>query len=89
MSILKQAIERMGGQTKLARAVSEKAGGAVVTPQILQGWIKRDRVPEHMVWPFARATGFSPWEIRPDLYDRPEVYLYKVAQVVAEEAVRL
>lgn len=81
MSIIQKAIEKLGSAANLARAISEKASGPVVTGQILNGWIKRDRVPDRMVWPFCFATGFMPWEVRPDLYDRPEEYLAKVSFV--------
>ncbi len=75
MNVIQRAIEKLGSGANLARAVQ-------VAPQVLNGWIKRGRVPDHMVWTFCRATGFMPWEVRPDLYDRPEGYLAKVSQLV-------
>lgn len=84
VSIINKAIQKLGSAANLARAISDKTNGSVVTGQILNGWIKRNRVPDHMVWPFCYATGFMPWEVRPDLYDRPEGYLAKVARIVEQ-----
>lgn len=83
MEIFTLAIERAGSLAEICRQLSALPGCKKVTPQIFRGWMLRDKVPEDRVWQFANATGIPPWEIRPDIYDRPEVYLSKVARAVA------
>lgn len=74
------AIERAGGVANLCRKLSEAQEAGPVTPQILLGWRRRNQVPEGRVWQFVEATGIPPWEVRPDLYDRPDVYWSRVAR---------
>jgi hypothetical protein len=64
---LKGMILSYGGLAKLSKAMG-------VTKQCINGWIRRDCVPEGKIWPFCEVTGFMPWEVRPDLFSRPEDY---------------
>lgn len=67
MKNLKGMILSYGGLAKLSKAMG-------VTKQCINGWIRRDCVPEGKIWPFCEVTGFMPWEVRPDLFSRPEDY---------------
>lgn len=84
MTTFTKAIERAGSLSELCRRLSAVDGCSKVTPQIFQGWSRRGRVPAPRVWQFSQATGIPPWEIRPDIYDRPEVYLSKVSKACSE-----
>ena len=81
MDSFTRAAETAGSLAELCRRMSKVPGCDPVTPQIFLGWRRRGRVPGARVWQFAKATGIPPWEIRPDIFDRPEVYLSKVAQI--------
>lgn len=80
------AIQNAGGAAQLCRKLSEVPGADRVTPQVLQGWLRRGQVPEGRVWQFVEATGIPPWEVRPDLYDRPDVYWARVARFCGVDA---
>lgn len=80
MNTFTKAIEEAGSLSELCRRLSAIDGCPKVTPQIFQGWSRRNSVPADRVWQFSQATGIPPWEIRPDIYDRPEVYLSKVSK---------
>lgn len=84
MDAFTNAIERAGSLAELCRRLSDVQGFPPVTPQIFSGWRRRNQIPENRVWQVSYATGIPPWEIRPDLYDRPEEYLAKVARVAAQ-----
>lgn len=86
MSAFTIAIESAGGVANLCRKLSDVHGADRVTPQILLGWRRRGQVPEGRVWQFVEATGIPPWEVRPDLYDRPGVYWARVARFCGVEA---
>lgn len=80
MDVLTKAVSSFGTASELCRKMSSVVGYPHVTPQILAGWRRRGQVPDDRVWQFSRATGIPPWEVRPDLYDRPEVYTAKVVK---------
>lgn len=79
MTALTMAVAAIGSCAALCRRLTEVDPDHPVTPQILNGWRRRNQIPEGRVWQFAKATGIPPWEIRPDIYDRPETYLSRVA----------
>lgn len=81
MDVFTIAIDRAGSLAEVCRRLSCVNGFPPVTPQIFSGWRRRNQIPENRVWQFCFATGLSPWDVRPDLYDRPEEYLAKVAKV--------
>lgn len=56
--------------------------GSKVTPQMVSGWIARDRVPDEKLWLFCEATGFTPEDVRPDIFPSPEVYWSRVRRIV-------
>lgn len=80
MDALTKAVHSAGSIAELCRKMSAYQDFPRVTPQIFAGWKRRGKIPEDRVWQLSRATGIPPWEIRPDLYDRPEVYTAKVAR---------
>lgn len=81
-----KAISSAGTNATLCRRLTDADPTHPVTPQIFNGWRRRGQVPENRVWQFCQATGIPPWELRPDIYDRPEVYLSKVAKCCSIEA---
>lgn len=81
MDAFTTAIASAGSHGELCRRLSAVPGAPRVTPQTLSGWISRGQVPETRVWQFSQATGIPPWDVRPDIYDRPEIYLRRVAEV--------
>lgn len=87
MDAFTKAIDLSGSLADLCRKLSSVPNSEPVTPQIFSGWRRRGRVPENRVWQFVQATGLPPWEVRPDLYDRPEDYLSKVSQFCAHRTV--
>lgn len=58
---LKKAIEKAGGMTKLARKVG-------VTPQCVNGWVARKRVPPEQCVRIEAVTGVSRRQLRPDIF---------------------
>jgi len=60
-SPVKKAIDKAGGQSALARSLN-------ITPQAVQRWASKDRVPHMQVIPVEKITGISRHELRPDLY---------------------
>ncbi len=59
------AIEAAGNMSKLARLIG-------VTPQTVQKWNERGRVPAERVLQVERATGIARHKLRPDLYPSDE-----------------
>lgn len=57
---VKQAIQRAGSQTKLARVLG-------VTPQCVQFWTKSG-IPPKWVIRVEKETGVSRHDLRPDIY---------------------
>ena len=84
MDTFTRAIEGAGSLAELCRRMSRVPDSAPVTPQVFSVWRRRGQVPENRVWQFAEASGIAPWEIRPDIFDRPEIYLSKVAKIAAK-----
>lgn len=78
------AVDRAGSLAELCRRLSDVPGFPKVTPQIFSGWRRRNQIPDGRVWQVSFATGIPPWEIRPDLYDRPEDYLAKVSKAASK-----
>jgi DNA-binding transcriptional regulator YdaS (Cro superfamily) len=64
MAMIAQAIERAGGVSALARAVG-------VDHSTVIGWRRAGRVPVERVKAVCAATGISPHELRPDIFDAP------------------
>lgn len=62
---LESAIDKAGGQTKLANAIGKTQGH-------VSNWLRREYIPAEMVLPIEAATGVSRHELRPDLYPREE-----------------
>ncbi|RME56846.1 cytoplasmic chaperone TorD [Candidatus Parcubacteria bacterium] len=59
---LKEAIERIGGQANLARAIG-------VSKAHVWNWLNREgHVPAQHVLTIEDATGVPCWRLRPDLY---------------------
>ena len=58
---LKKAIEKAGGMTKLARLVG-------VTPQCVNGWVSRKRVPPEQCARIELVTGVNRKKLRPDIF---------------------
>lgn len=58
--IIEIAVDKMGGQTALGRALGIK-------PQSIQKWTK---IPAERVVAIERATGIPREQLRPDLYRR-------------------
>lgn len=58
---LKQAVERIGGQTKTGSILG-------VSQQIVQYHLTNKRYPAEWVIPLAEVLGVSPTALRPDLY---------------------
>lgn len=85
VSTLKEKISAYGGCTKLSREMT--ALGTKVTPQMVSGWIARDRVPDEKLWIFCEATGFTPEDVRPDIFPSPEVYWSRVRGIVEKRAI--
>lgn len=63
MDGIQQAIEKAGGQSALARALR-------ITPQAVQKWADRGRVPAERVLEIEGLTGVPRSDLRPDLYPR-------------------
>lgn len=80
-----EAIADAGSSAELCRRMTASNPARPVTPQMFVGWRRRKQVPEDRVWQFVQATAIPPWEVRPDLYDRPEIYLSKVAALTAKQ----
>ena len=59
---LKQAIERAGGQTELAKAIGTTQGH-------VSQWLRRGKVPADKVLLIERATGVPRYELRPDVFE--------------------
>jgi DNA-binding transcriptional regulator YdaS (Cro superfamily) len=55
------AIDAAGGESKLARQCG-------ITPQAVQGWRRRKRIPPERVLQIERITGISRHDLRADLY---------------------
>ena len=79
------AVDSAGGICELCRRMNAIPGAKPVTPQIFAGWKRRGQVPVSRVWQLATVSGLAPWDIRPDVYDRPEVYLAKVSEVLKKQ----
>lgn len=80
MRTLKERITAFGGCTKVSRAMT--AIGVKVTPQMVNGWIVRGRVPEEKVWAFCEATGILPADLRPDIFPPPEEYWMRTRRIL-------
>lgn len=61
--MLDKVIELVGGQAELARKVS-------VSPQVVNGWCKRNRVAAKKVLDVEKAVGgqVTRYDLRPDIY---------------------
>lgn len=89
MDALTIGIKKAGGLAAFASLLSAlNEGGRVFTPQTVSQWRARGRVPVDAVWVVSKATSVPVWEIRPDVYDRPDVYLAKTACACQIEATR-
>lgn len=80
MNSLKEKISAFGGNTKLSIAMTE--WGLKTTPQMVNGWIARNRVPDEKLWAFCEVTGYTPSEIRPDLFPTPEEYWSRTRKII-------
>ena len=58
---LERAIEKAGGQTKLARDIG-------TTQQGIYYWLKKNKVPAEFCPKIEEATGISKHELRPDIF---------------------
>lgn len=85
MSTLKEKISAYGGCTKLSRALT--AMGTKVTPQMVSGWIARNRVPDEKLWAFCEVVGLPPADVRPDIFPTPEEYWSRTRRI-AEKTLR-
>ncbi len=79
MSTLKDKISAYGGCTKLSRAMT--AMGTKVTPQMVSGWIARNRVPDEKLWAFCEVVGLPPADVRPDIFPTPEEYWSRTRRI--------
>ncbi|UUX38862.1 helix-turn-helix domain-containing protein [Burkholderia contaminans] len=70
-----------GGQSKLARALSE--AGAPCTPQAVQKMCSTGHVPAERVLAIEAATGISRHELRPDLYPEIDASIEPTEQAIA------
>jgi DNA-binding transcriptional regulator YdaS (Cro superfamily) len=61
---LNEAIEKAGGQTKLARRLGKY-------PQLIQSWEKHG-LPAKWAIPVEEATGVPRHKLRPDIYPAPQ-----------------
>ena len=61
MDTISNAISKAGGQTGLARQLN-------VSPQAVQQWKSRNKIPAERVLEVERITGIPRHELRPDLY---------------------
>jgi DNA-binding transcriptional regulator YdaS (Cro superfamily) len=59
---LKEAIQKAGGQTSLARAIGSTQGH-------VSQWIRRGKVPADKVLKIERATGVPRERLRPDIFE--------------------
>lgn len=65
MNGLDLAINTMGSQSKLARAMGR-------SPQVISHWHRKlGRIPAEHVPAVERVTGIPRFLLRPDLYERP------------------
>jgi DNA-binding transcriptional regulator YdaS (Cro superfamily) len=62
INALKQAIERAGGQTELARSIGTTQGH-------VSQWLRRGKVPADKVLLIEKATGVPRYELRPDVFE--------------------
>ena len=60
-SAVKNACAAVGGQVKLAALIK-------VSPQAVNLWVTKNKVPAERVLDVERASGISRHELRPDLY---------------------
>lgn len=60
-----EAVRRKGSQSALARALN-------TSPQVVQQWQSKRRIPAEWVLKVERETGVPRHELRPDLYPAPE-----------------
>lgn len=81
MSSLKDIINSVGGTSRVSRLLTD--GGREISPQGVNQWVRRGRVPVDWLWSFCEATGFQPWEIRPDVFPCPEAYWAKSREIEA------
>lgn len=65
MDAIDKAIEITGSQDALARRLG-------VTSAAISQWRTSGRVPMERVIPLAEVAGCTPFEIRPDVYPRPD-----------------
>ena len=63
---LKKAIEAVGSQTALAKAVN-------VTPQAVQQWVSNGKVSHKKVIDVERVSGVHRSELRSDLYPKETI----------------
>jgi DNA-binding transcriptional regulator YdaS (Cro superfamily) len=63
---LKRAIDAAGGPTALARRLRR-------TQAMVSKWIEREQVPAEWVLTVEAISGVPCYELRPDLYRKPEV----------------
>jgi len=70
LNAIQRACDLVGGQSALARILSAPANE--LTPQAVQYWCKKNRVPAERVLAIEAATEgqVTRYELRPDLYPR-------------------
>lgn len=91
---LQRAVERAGGQTKLAAAIRERMPESKVSQVHVWGWlnaVKAPCPPAEYVIPICDALEWrmTPHELRPDLYPHPTDGMPKSASIemaAAEQA---
>ena len=69
---LQRACDLVGGQSELARVLVKLKPDRSLTPQAVQYWCRKDRVPANWVIAIESATDsqITRYELRPDLYPR-------------------
>lgn len=69
---LEKAVVAAGGQTALARKLTQITGKKY-RQSVIGNWLTRERVPAESTIPVEKATGISRHDLRPDIYPREEV----------------
>ena len=65
-TIVKAAIEIMGGYSATARKISVR--GKALTYQAVQSWEKQGNIPARYVLDISRETGISPEVLNPEVF---------------------
>lgn len=85
MESLKLILAKTGTVSELCRKLNQIPNYSRVTPQMVNGWERRGAIPVGRVWQIVEATGVPPWEIRSDVYEKPEQYFLRAAKYCTEE----